>query len=66
VTKADTFKYAVSVFSREMARLAMPPTNDQIVRLSIATDAGVQFSIDQSESVTFIFSDGSRAIVHPY
>jgi hypothetical protein len=66
LTKADTFKCAVAVFSEEMRRHNMNPTNDMIVRLGIATDDLVQFSMDRSESVTFVFSDGSRAVVHAH
>jgi hypothetical protein len=65
-TKADTFKSAVAVFSQEMRRHGMNPTNDMIVRLGITVDVDVQFSMDESETVAFLFSDGSRAIVTPH
>ena len=65
-TQADTFKCAVAVFSTEMRRNNMNPTNDQIVRLGLAVDDYVQFSIGQDETVVFVFSDGSRAVVTPH
>jgi hypothetical protein len=65
-TNADTFRCAVTVFLQEMQRHQMNPTNDQIVRLGIAVDNDVQFSMDESETVIFVFSDGSRAVVRPH
>ena len=65
-TQADAFKCAVAVFSQEMRRHNINPTNDQIVRLSIAVDNDVQFSMGRDETVSFVFSDGSRAVVHSH
>jgi hypothetical protein len=64
-TQADTFRYALHVFVQQMLQHQLTPTNDQIVRLGLAVDDAVQFSIDQSETVIFIFSDGSRAVIYP-
>ena len=64
-TKADIFRCAVAVFTQEMFNHQLTPTPDQIVRLSISVDECVQFHIDPSEMVTFVFTDGSRATVAP-
>lgn len=63
--QADTFRCALAVFTRAMQHNNVPVTEDAIVRLAIACDYAVQFAIDESEMVTFIFTDGSRAIVAP-
>jgi hypothetical protein len=64
-TKADVFRCALAAFSQEMLNHQLVATPDQIARLSISVDERVQFSIDETEMVTFIFTDGSRAIVAP-
>lgn len=62
-TFAQTFQCAFAVYERELYPLE--PTPDSIVRLSIACDKMVQFSIDKGLAVTFCFSDGSQAVVSP-
>lgn len=63
--QADVFRCALAVYTRAMQHHNVPVSEDAIVRLAISTDYAVQFAVDESEMVTFIFSDGSRAIVAP-
>jgi len=62
-TKAQTFQCAFAVY--EQALYPLQPTEQSIINLSLAVDRMVQFGISRDLAVTFIFSDGSRAIVAP-
>jgi hypothetical protein len=63
VSKAETFRHAYTVFAREI--WPQTPHPDHIANLLLATDCAVLFDINESETIVAIFSDGSRAIIHP-
>jgi hypothetical protein len=63
-TKAETFKYAYTIFVREI--WPNIPEQKHIASLLLATDLNVMFDFkEDSEEVIAIFSDGSKAIIYP-
>lgn len=60
---AQLFASAFATF--EQAIHPIPPSPDSIIRLAIAADKMVQFHLNEALAVTFVFSDGSRAVLDP-
>lgn len=60
---AQLFASAFTVFEKAIS--PAQPSPDSIIRLAIAADKMVQFHLNETLAVTFVFSDGSRAVLDP-